>query len=342
MITAIIAANIEAAEGACIENARVWIDHENRLWALWSTMPEAVTKYCVCENADADSLVFGEVTDTPLGTIISRPIVCADGTYLFGSGVTQREIKLRKSGDRKRGVYIGKLTESGMEICNKRYGNDSVLDTICLAEINGKIDSFIRAMHGIERNTSSDGAATFSGIKNCGYGDYDSKFTASALPTGNFIMLNNTNLVADDHKMLTAFLSLDGGQSLEGVTPIYDGDDLVARGVLMEGYSVEDEGEGVSFCIYAYNVQPGVEINYKNGTNRASDDDTPFPEDEETEEIPEGSPTYVLNIGSGKYHLPTCSGVATMKEENRRDYYGTKEELTTEYPSYDPCGTCKP
>ena len=126
------------------------------------------------------------------------------------------------------------------------------------------------------------------------------------------------------------------------VTPIYEGNNLVASGVLMEGYSVEDEGEGVSFCIYAYNVQPGVEINYKNGTNRASDDDTPFPEDEETEEIPEGSPTYVLNIGSGKYHLPTCSGVATMKEENRRDYYGTKEELTTEYPSYDPCGTCKP
>ena len=126
------------------------------------------------------------------------------------------------------------------------------------------------------------------------------------------------------------------------VTPIYEGNNLVASGVLMEGYSVEDEGEGVSFCIYAYNVQPGVEINYKNGTNRASDDDTPFPEDEETEEIPEGSPTYVLNIGSGKYHLPTCSGVSTMKEENRRDYYGTLEELLEEYRDYSPCGTCKP
>ena len=244
-----IAVNIEVAQGACIENARVWIDHENKLWVLWSTLPEACARYCVCDNADADSFVFGEVTDTPLGTIISRPIVCNDGTYLFGSGVTQREIKLRKSGDRKRGVYIGKLTESGMEICNKRYGNDSVLDTICLAEINGKIDSFIRATHGIERNTSSDGAATFSGIKNCGYGDYDSKFTASALPTGNFIMLNNINLVVDDHKMLTAFLSLDGGQSFEGVTPIYDGagkvgaPDVYMRGdVIRVVYAIEENG----------------------------------------------------------------------------------------------------
>ena len=249
-----IAVNIEAAEDGTLECARVWIDPENRLWVMWSSLPEACTRYCVCADADAEELEFGEVTDTPLGTLISRPVVLSDGTYLFASGVGLRETKLRREGERKRGVYIGKLCDDGMKICNKLYGNTSVFDTICLAEIGGKIESFIRAPHGIEKNTSSDGAATFSGVKNCGYGDYESKFTASVLPTGNFIMLNNVNLMTDDHMVLTAFLSHDGGQSFKGVTPIYDGDGKVsAPDVYMRGeviYAVYAIDDGVSSHVY--------------------------------------------------------------------------------------------
>ena len=49
------------------------------------------------------------------------------------------------------------------------------------------------------------------------------------------------------------------------VTPVFEGDNLVASGVLMEAYSVEDDGAGVSFCVYCYNVQPGIEIDYETG-----------------------------------------------------------------------------
>lgn len=49
------------------------------------------------------------------------------------------------------------------------------------------------------------------------------------------------------------------------VTPVFIGNELVARGVLMEGYSVEDNGAGVNFCVFCYNVQPSVEINYADG-----------------------------------------------------------------------------
>ena len=51
------------------------------------------------------------------------------------------------------------------------------------------------------------------------------------------------------------------------VTPIYDGNNLVASGVLMEAYSVEDNGEAVQFCVYVYNFQPGITINYATGDN---------------------------------------------------------------------------
>ena len=53
-----------------------------------------------------------------------------------------------------------------------------------------------------------------------------------------------------------------GNHVLYRVTPIFDGDNLLADGVLMEAYSVEDAGEGISFCVFAYNVQPGIGIDY--------------------------------------------------------------------------------
>lgn len=52
------------------------------------------------------------------------------------------------------------------------------------------------------------------------------------------------------------------------VTPIFEGDNLVANGVLMEGYSVEDAGSGVCFNVYCYNAQPGVTIDYKTGESK--------------------------------------------------------------------------
>lgn len=49
------------------------------------------------------------------------------------------------------------------------------------------------------------------------------------------------------------------------VTPIFENDNLVANGVEIEAQSVEDKGEGICFNVYVYNVQPGIDINYKNG-----------------------------------------------------------------------------
>lgn len=52
------------------------------------------------------------------------------------------------------------------------------------------------------------------------------------------------------------------------VTPVFSGNNLVADGVLMEAYSVEDSGKGVSFCVFVYNVQPEIEIDYKTGESK--------------------------------------------------------------------------
>lgn len=71
-------------------------------------------------------------------------------------------------------------------------------------------------------------------------------------------MLPFENMVAD-------YVKETENHVLYRVTPIFEGENLVASGVLMEGWSVEDEGDGICFCIYAYNAQPGITIDYATG-----------------------------------------------------------------------------
>ena len=79
----------------------------------------------------------------------------------------------------------------------------------------------------------------------------------------------NIDGMYDFENMVQDFILETGYHVMYRVTPIYDGKNLVASGVLIEALSVEDNGSGISFCIYAYNVQPGVEINYLTGENHA-------------------------------------------------------------------------
>lgn len=75
-------------------------------------------------------------------------------------------------------------------------------------------------------------------------------------------MLPFENMVAD-------YVKETGNHVMYRVTPIFSGDNLLADGVLMEGKSVEDDGDGVLFCVFAYNVQPGVIIDYATGDSSA-------------------------------------------------------------------------
>ena len=153
-----------------------------------------------------------------------------------------------------------------------------------------------------------------------------------------------------------------GNHVLYRVTPIFDGDNLLADGVLMEAYSVEDAGEGISFCVFAYNVQPGIGIDYATGDNWAEGsgtyqstvasvaEETPVPQPETDTAVqitPESSApqesqgiTYVLNTNTKKFHYPTCSSVDDMKEKNKQIYTGSRDEVIN--MGYVPCKRCNP
>lgn len=71
---------------------------------------------------------------------------------------------------------------------------------------------------------------------------------------------------------VASYIRRTGNHVLCRVTPVFRGDDLLAAGVLMEGLSVEDQGAGVRFCVFAYNVQPGVWIDYATGQSARADE----------------------------------------------------------------------
>ena len=154
-------------------------------------------------------------------------------------------------------------------------------------------------------------------------------------------MLPFENLVAD-------YVKETENHVLYRVTPIFEGDNLVASGVQMEAMSVEDDGEGVCFNVYCYNVQPGVVIDYATGDSWLEEDaptggdSTSGQEDASNSDgaVGEQEQDYVLNTSSKKFHRPDCSGVDSMSPENRQDYTGTRQSLIDQ--GYSPCGTCKP
>lgn len=143
-------------------------------------------------------------------------------------------------------------------------------------------------------------------------------------------MLPFENMVAD-------YIKETGNHVLYRAIPIFEGENLVASGVVMEALSVEDEGEGVCFHVYVYNVQPGVEIDYATGESWETGDSAFSALESQAEEQ---EADYVLNTSSKKFHRPDCSSVDSMSEKNRQEYHGTREELIAQ--GYEPCGSCNP
>lgn len=144
----------------------------------------------------------------------------------------------------------------------------------------------------------------------------------------------NTEGMLPWENLVARYVEETGNHVLYRVTPCYKGEDLVASGVLMEAFSVEDEGAGVCFNIYCFNVQPGIRIDYATGESEL--DEAWAPQQEQTEPIYD----YVLNKNTKRFHIPTCPSVGDMSEKNKDFFAGDRETLVEQ--GYISCGRCKP
>lgn len=174
----------------------------------------------------------------------------------------------------------------------------------------------------------------------------------------------NVNGMLPFENMVADYVKETNNHVLYRVRPVFDGDNLVASGVQIEAKSVEDDGEGILFNVFCYNVQPDIRIDYATGESSqvtAGDDsmaEAPAPEDmpqdtpdepaaqnTEAASAPEQQPaasqnTYILNTNTKKFHYATCRDVNKMKDTNKQEYTGNRDEIVNQ--GYEPCKHCNP
>ena len=152
-------------------------------------------------------------------------------------------------------------------------------------------------------------------------------------------MLPFENMAAD-------YVKETGNHVMYRVTPVFEGSNLVASGVLMEAESVEDKGEGILYCVYVYNVQPGININYATGDSSASGTNKTAETEQATQAVTQAASqqtsteSYILNTNTKKFHRPSCSSVKQMKESNKKSSSESRDTLIA--AGYDPCKKCNP
>lgn len=143
---------------------------------------------------------------------------------------------------------------------------------------------------------------------------------------------------------VAAYIKETDNHVMYRVTPVFEGDDLVASGVQMQAESVEDDGVGISFNVYVYNVQPYVVIDYKTGENWEGDEiaepEGKWADGTEAEPSDTKEQMYILNKNTKKFHKPECSGAKKIKVKNKGEYTGSRQTLIDE--GYEPCGNCNP
>ena len=170
--------------------------------------------------------------------------------------------------------------------------------------------------------------------------------------------LNREGMVPFENAV-AVYAKKTGNHVMYRVTPVYWGSELVARGVHIEALSVEDGGKGISFNVFCYNVQPGVEINYANGRSRKTDEELlpvwqegglwvypklnskAKPSDLKRLDVAEEDrQDYLVNISTGKFHLDGCTSLYGARSTNIRKIRTSREDLIVR--GYTPCGKCKP
>lgn len=147
---------------------------------------------------------------------------------------------------------------------------------------------------------------------------------------------------------VAGYIRKTGDHVLYRVTPVFIEDELVCRGVLMEARSVGDNGAGVCFNVFCYNVQPKISIDYSDGESHRlveAETSTASVTEIQTEAVKtslasSAPDTYILNTNTHRFHFPSCQSAKSIKEKNRLEYSGTREEIIAQ--GYAPCSQCKP
>lgn len=205
------------------ENARcydpcVWIDPLGRLWLTWSRCPEDGLYAAICDDPDADELVFGKEFLVGHDVMMNKPTVLSTGEWAFPIALWNHGVRVMPakydSPMEPKGSYMYVTSDCGKTFRKLGYADvqkRSFDEHMFLELENGVIRAFVRTTYGIGAADSYDGGVHWGKDFDTGYKGPCARFHIRRLPSGRVLLINHYEYSFRDH--LTAMLSEDDGKT---------------------------------------------------------------------------------------------------------------------------------
>ena len=218
----------------------LWIDPLGRLWLIWAVMPDNGVYGAICENPDAEDLVWGDEFFIGNDIMMNKPTVLTSGEWLFpiavwGIYVSSFPPAFYPERDERK-AFAYKSVDNGRSF--QRLGGVDMpkrsFDEHMILELkDGRLAMYVRTHYGIGVSYSYDRGHTWSQGKDCGLGGPDSRFHIKRLKSGRILLINHVNFKGRNN--LTALLSEDEGATWK-YQLLLDGRNEVSYPDVVEGH----------------------------------------------------------------------------------------------------------
>lgn len=196
----------------------LWLDPLDRLWLTWSRCPDDGLYGAICDNPDADQIVFGPEFLIGHNVMMNKPTVLSTGEWAFPIAVWRDGIRVLPeeydSSIMPKGSFIYLTSDNGKTFYSQGYADvkDRSFDEHRILELkNGVLRMFVRTSYGIGAADSYDGGSHWGEGFDTGYGGPCSRFFIGRMPSGRILLINHYAYTGRNN--LTAMLSEDDGQT---------------------------------------------------------------------------------------------------------------------------------
>ena len=222
----------------------LWIDPLDRLWFTWSEMPGHSLWGAICDNPDADDLIWSEPFLIGHDVMMNKPTVLSTGEWLFPVAVWNKGVIVwQETTETERGSFAYKTADCGktFEILGRAEVKDRSYDEHMIYERqDGSLAMLVRTTYGIGVSYSYDKGKTWTEGVDSLYGGPNSRFHIRRLKSGRLLLINHVNFTGRNN--LTALLSEDDGKTWK-YSLLIDGRDNVS-------YPDMAEKDGYLYIVY--------------------------------------------------------------------------------------------
>lgn len=195
----------------------LWIDPLDRLWFIWNVMPGEEVFASICENPDAEHLIWSDPIYIGRGIMMNKPTVLSTGEWLFPIAIWKTDIyyNFRKKALTEKdvpGSYVYKTADNGQTFIKLGYAdvpNRSFDEHMVYEMSNGVLRMLVRLRNGIGESYSYDRGKQWSHGQDSKLGGPSSRFFIKRLRSGRVMMINHYRFQGRNN--LTALLSEDDG-----------------------------------------------------------------------------------------------------------------------------------